>query len=104
MPRSALEFVPVDHVLPLAGIPTLLERLAQERAAPAPPRRNPDVGADPIEVEVAIAEQRPGTLQSGIMARSAFRSSTPKVVENGENAQEHGVAAEARLDADLKER
>jgi two-component system chemotaxis response regulator CheB len=36
MPRSAVEHVPVDHVLPLAEIPPLLSRLTREPFVPVP--------------------------------------------------------------------
>ncbi len=65
MPRSAMEFVGVDHVLPLQEIPVLLAGLVRERAAAAGGRRNdphvhamePDLG----EPELALDEEdRPG--------------------------------------------
>jgi two-component system chemotaxis response regulator CheB len=64
MPRSAMEFVGVDHVLPLREIPLLIETLTRERAG-APP----DIGGpllEPMEPDLApetIAlhpEDRPG--------------------------------------------
>jgi two-component system chemotaxis response regulator CheB len=38
MPRNALSFVAVDHVLPVAQIPSLLDRLAREPVRQKPPR------------------------------------------------------------------
>jgi two-component system chemotaxis response regulator CheB len=65
MPRSALEFVGADHVLPLREIPLLIETLTRERA-PEPasdlagPHLNPiesDLAKEPIALR---AEDRPG--------------------------------------------
>jgi two-component system, chemotaxis family, protein-glutamate methylesterase/glutaminase len=53
MPRSAAEFVPVDHCLPLAGISALLERLARE-PAPAWPANAEGELAMPEEMETEL--------------------------------------------------
>jgi two-component system chemotaxis response regulator CheB len=61
MPQSALDYVTVDHVVPLADIPALLVRLtaqpAREVAIPVP---------EPIEVEVKIAKQE-DPLHAGVL-------------------------------------
>ena len=68
MPRSAAEFVSVDHVLPLKEIPMLIERLAKETALPARSEKSdaqgphltpmePDLGEEIIAVR---PEDRPG--------------------------------------------
>ncbi|MBP2299212.1 chemotaxis protein CheB [Azospirillum picis] len=51
MPQSAIARTPVDHVLPVVGMPALLARVVGERAPPSPP-----VPLD-IAAEARIAEQ-----------------------------------------------
>jgi two-component system chemotaxis response regulator CheB len=64
MPRSAMEFVGVDHVLPLKEIPLLIESLTRERAASPSDHRGPHL--DAIESDLApesiavYPEDRPG--------------------------------------------
>jgi two-component system, chemotaxis family, protein-glutamate methylesterase/glutaminase len=64
MPRSAMSFVDVDHVLPLREIPILITTLAKETASGRPRTTGPHL--DPIEpdgTEAAIArssQDRPG--------------------------------------------
>jgi two-component system chemotaxis response regulator CheB len=65
MPRSAMQFVGVQHVLPLREIPILLMNLALEDAAMRPPTEpgvhlqpmEPDLGKVPIALD---ASDRPG--------------------------------------------
>jgi two-component system chemotaxis response regulator CheB len=64
MPRSVVEFVGVDHVLPIKEIPLLIETLTRERASPAAEVRGPhlepmesDLGPEIIAVH---PEDRPG--------------------------------------------
>jgi len=66
MPRNALEYVEVDHVLPLAQIAPLLVRLSQEQAKGIPVA----VKSEPEEKELAVVEadmaaietkEKPGT-------------------------------------------
>jgi two-component system chemotaxis response regulator CheB len=64
MPRSAIEFAGVDHVLPLREIPLLIETLTRERAAtpgdvrgPLLEPMEPDLGPERIAVH---PEDRPG--------------------------------------------
>ena len=64
MPLSAIEFVRIDHVLPLARIAAKLVELATERSdekrvsnGPHLARMEPDLGAEPIAVD---PEDRPG--------------------------------------------
>jgi two-component system chemotaxis response regulator CheB len=64
MPRSALEHVDVDHVLPSAGIGALLARLVEERRPAAEVAMNEDEGRQ-LEVEVKIAAGR-HALQLGV--------------------------------------
>jgi two-component system chemotaxis response regulator CheB len=66
MPRSAMDFVGVDHVLPLREIPLLIESLVRERAgvSPAPELAGPHLKPmepDLGEEEIAVRpEDRPG--------------------------------------------
>jgi two-component system chemotaxis response regulator CheB len=64
MPRSVVEFVGVDHILPVKEIPLLIETLTRERASPASELRGPhlealepDLGPETIPV---YPEDRPG--------------------------------------------
>ncbi|HEV2149258.1 MAG TPA: chemotaxis protein CheB [Longimicrobiaceae bacterium] len=65
MPRSAVENVEVDHVLPLAGIAPLLARLANTEAMQPPGGDVPDhtrEGPDPVEIEAhAPGDDRAGS-------------------------------------------
>jgi two-component system chemotaxis response regulator CheB len=54
MPLSALRYVEVDHVLPIAGMASQLGTLARQEAGPTP-----DIPLD-IRLEVAIAAQEAG--------------------------------------------
>jgi len=66
MPRSAMNLVPVDHVLPLREIPVLLTTLALEEAPPETRRTGPHLAPiEPDHSEAPIAwnpEDRPGRL------------------------------------------
>jgi two-component system chemotaxis response regulator CheB len=64
MPRSAMEFVPVDHVLPLREIPLLIATLSHELAeslggeeGPLLQPMEPDLGAPPLALREG---DRPG--------------------------------------------
>ena len=66
MPRSAMQSVAVDHVLPLRDIPLLIRALSRESVSGAGPRRGPhllpmepDLGELPLAVK---AEDRPGAV------------------------------------------
>ena len=66
MPRSAMQSVAVDHVLPLREIPPLIRALTRESVQGAGPRRGPhlvpmepDLGEVPLAVN---AEDRPGAV------------------------------------------
>jgi two-component system chemotaxis response regulator CheB len=61
MPASALEYVKVDHCLPLARIPTLLTRLARE---PAEPESYYPIPED-MKMETNIQEMDESALESG---------------------------------------
>jgi two-component system chemotaxis response regulator CheB len=64
MPRSALDFVPVDHVLPLREISTMVKNLARETAAPSSNAQGPHLRAmepDLGKPRIALDESdRPG--------------------------------------------
>lgn len=57
MPQSALRHVDIDHVVPVEGMASLLDRLSREPAAPAP-----EVPLD-IRLEAAVAAQELGSME-----------------------------------------
>jgi two-component system, chemotaxis family, protein-glutamate methylesterase/glutaminase len=60
MPRSAIDNVAVDHVLPVAEIAPLLARLAHE----APAGRSLDLVPNEMEMEADVAEMEPDAMTS----------------------------------------
>ncbi|GAB2523965.1 chemotaxis protein CheB [Spirosoma aerophilum] len=56
MPSSVLEYVDVDHVVPLTELAALLYRLTTEEDAPTPPELSPDE-KERLETEIKIASQ-----------------------------------------------
>ncbi len=54
MPRSAMEYVPVDHVLPLRELGVLLSSLTEEHAEDGPTAASPHI--DPMEPDLANPE------------------------------------------------
>lgn len=56
MPSSVLEYVDVDHVVPLTELAALLCRLTTEEDAPTPPKLSPDE-KERLETEIKIASQ-----------------------------------------------
>lgn len=67
MPRSAMQNVEVDHVLPLAGIAALLERLAATEAreepggGEVPDRMRGEIGAVELDARELSGNDHPGT-------------------------------------------
>ena len=71
MPQSALEHVAVDHVLPVADMPSVINRLSQEQIShPEKPLASESM---PVEVEVALGEKhlRDKIMQLGSMATAS---------------------------------
>lgn len=66
MPRSAMQAVQIDHVLPLREIPLLIAALTREEVRPSATRRGPHlVAMEPDLGEVPLAfrsEDRPGAV------------------------------------------
>jgi two-component system chemotaxis response regulator CheB len=59
MPASALRYVPVDEVLPLAEVAPAIVRLAHEVA----PGKGGAAVSDDIDLEAGVSEGRPGALE-----------------------------------------
>jgi two-component system chemotaxis response regulator CheB len=68
MPRHALQYVPVDYVFPLADIPPLLVRLAQEPveegAKPMSGEMKKETDIAQFDIETLESEEKPGTLSA----------------------------------------
>jgi two-component system chemotaxis response regulator CheB len=64
MPKSALEYVEVDHCLPLDGIAALLSRLATETRSKEGVEQGGFLMSDDMELEQKMSELDPATLNS----------------------------------------